>query len=67
TERLISSPSMSSNGSSSTLRPPFFSQLSGQTFYNNEYGQLSEEGVCDFFSSSDQAVYEGACLATSNL
>ncbi|KAI2644327.1 Vascular endothelial growth factor receptor 3 [Labeo rohita] len=67
TERLISSPSMSSSGSSSTLRPPFFSQLSGQTFYNNEYGQLSEEGVSDFFSSSDQAVYEGACPATSNL
>ncbi|XP_056124917.1 vascular endothelial growth factor receptor 3 isoform X1 [Rhinichthys klamathensis goyatoka] len=56
TERLISSPSVSSP------RPPFFSQLSGQTFYNNEYGQLSEEGVCDFFSSSDQV-----CPATSNL
>uniref|UniRef100_A0A8C1TAY7 Vascular endothelial growth factor receptor 3 n=1 Tax=Cyprinus carpio TaxID=7962 RepID=A0A8C1TAY7_CYPCA len=67
TERLISSPSMSSDGSSNTLRPTFFSQLSGQTFYNNEYGQLSEEGVSDFFSSSEQAVYEGACLATSNL
>uniref|UniRef100_A0A673FK06 Vascular endothelial growth factor receptor 3 n=1 Tax=Sinocyclocheilus rhinocerous TaxID=307959 RepID=A0A673FK06_9TELE len=52
---------------SSTLRPPFFSQLSGQTFYNNEYGQLSEEGVSDFFSSSDQAIYQGACPATSNL
>ncbi|XP_016121923.1 vascular endothelial growth factor receptor 3-like [Sinocyclocheilus grahami] len=62
TERL-SSPSMSS----STLRPPFFSQLSGQTFYNNEYGQLSEEGVSDFFSSSDQAIYQGACPATANL
>ncbi|KAI7801265.1 vascular endothelial growth factor receptor 3 isoform X1 [Triplophysa rosa] len=66
TERLISSPSVSSSGSISTLRPAFFSQLSGQTFYNNEYGQLSEEGVCDFFSS-DQAVYDGAFLATSNL
>uniref|UniRef100_A0A673JLE2 Vascular endothelial growth factor receptor 3 n=1 Tax=Sinocyclocheilus rhinocerous TaxID=307959 RepID=A0A673JLE2_9TELE len=65
TERLISSPSTSSSGS--TLRPPFFSQLSGQTFYNNEYGQLSEEGVSDFFSSSDQAKYQGACPATSNL
>uniref|UniRef100_A0A671SHG8 Vascular endothelial growth factor receptor 3 n=1 Tax=Sinocyclocheilus anshuiensis TaxID=1608454 RepID=A0A671SHG8_9TELE len=64
TEHLISSPSMSS---SSTLRPPFFSQLSGQTFYNNEYGQLSEEGVSDFFSLSDQAIYQGACPATSNL
>uniref|UniRef100_A0A672JWG4 Vascular endothelial growth factor receptor 3 n=1 Tax=Sinocyclocheilus grahami TaxID=75366 RepID=A0A672JWG4_SINGR len=61
------SPSMSSNGSSSTLRPPFFSQISGQTFYNNEYGQLSEEGVSDFFSLSDQAIYQGACPATSNL
>uniref|UniRef100_A0A8C1N078 Vascular endothelial growth factor receptor 3 n=1 Tax=Cyprinus carpio TaxID=7962 RepID=A0A8C1N078_CYPCA len=56
------------SGSGSTLHPPFFSQLSGQTFYNNEYGQLSEEeGVSDFFSSSDQAIYQGACLATSNL
>ncbi|XP_026135305.1 vascular endothelial growth factor receptor 3-like isoform X4 [Carassius auratus] len=65
TEHLMSSPVMSSG---STLRPPFFSQLSGQTFYNNEYGQLlEEEGVSDFFSSSDQAVYEGACPATSNL
>uniref|UniRef100_A0A672JW67 Vascular endothelial growth factor receptor 3 n=1 Tax=Sinocyclocheilus grahami TaxID=75366 RepID=A0A672JW67_SINGR len=52
---------------SSTLRPPFFSQISGQTFYNNEYGQLSEEGVSDFFSLSDQAIYQGACPATSNL
>ncbi|KTG00662.1 hypothetical protein cypCar_00015956 [Cyprinus carpio] len=68
TERLISSSSMSSSGSGSTLHPPFFSQLSGQTFYNNEYGQLSEEeGVSDFFSSSDQAIYQSACLATSNL
>uniref|UniRef100_A0A8C2J5J4 Vascular endothelial growth factor receptor 3 n=1 Tax=Cyprinus carpio TaxID=7962 RepID=A0A8C2J5J4_CYPCA len=68
TERLISSSSMSGSGSGSTLHPPFFSQLSGQTFYNNEYGQLSEEeGVSDFFSSSDQAIYQGACLATSNL
>ncbi|KAK9962883.1 hypothetical protein ABG768_006122 [Culter alburnus] len=63
TERLISSPSVSSSGSISTSRPPFFSQLSGQTFYNNEYGQLSEEGVSDFFSSSS----DQACLATSNL
>ncbi|XP_051505452.1 vascular endothelial growth factor receptor 3-like isoform X3 [Myxocyprinus asiaticus] len=65
TEQLISSPSVSSTGIASTLRPRFFSQLSGQTFYNNEYGQLSEEGVSDFFSSSDQAVYDGP--ATSNL
>ncbi|XP_072294039.1 vascular endothelial growth factor receptor 3 isoform X2 [Eucyclogobius newberryi] len=43
-------------------RPNFFSQLSGQTFYNNEYGHLSEEGFCDFFSSPD-----ALCLATSNV
>ncbi|XP_051514996.1 vascular endothelial growth factor receptor 3 isoform X3 [Myxocyprinus asiaticus] len=67
TERLISSTSVSSTGSTSTLRPPFFSQLSGQTFYNKEYGQLSEEGVSDFFSSSDQAGCDRACPATSNL
>uniref|UniRef100_A0A8C6TEL3 Vascular endothelial growth factor receptor 3 n=1 Tax=Neogobius melanostomus TaxID=47308 RepID=A0A8C6TEL3_9GOBI len=38
-------------------RPNFFSQLSGQTFYNNEYGHLSEEGFCDFFSSPDAYNY----------
>ncbi|KAK2849329.1 hypothetical protein Q5P01_009163 [Channa striata] len=43
-------------------RPTFFSQLSGQTFYNNEYGHLSEEGFCDFFSSPD-----APCLASSNV
>lgn len=43
-------------------RPNFFSQLSGQTFYNNEYGHLSEEGFCDFFSSPDTP-----CLASSNV
>ncbi|XP_058505209.1 vascular endothelial growth factor receptor 3 isoform X1 [Solea solea] len=42
-------------------RPTFFSQLSGQTFYNNEYGHLSE-GFCDFFSSPDTP-----CLASSNV
>ncbi|XP_030650144.1 vascular endothelial growth factor receptor 3 isoform X2 [Chanos chanos] len=62
TERLITSPSQSSRH-----RPAFLSQLSGQTFYNNEYGQLSEEGVCHFFASPDEAVSEGACPATSNL
>uniref|UniRef100_A0A672IUW6 Vascular endothelial growth factor receptor 3 n=1 Tax=Salarias fasciatus TaxID=181472 RepID=A0A672IUW6_SALFA len=36
---------------SSRHRPNFFSQLSGQTFYNNEYGHLSEDGFCDFYSS----------------
>uniref|UniRef100_A0A8C7GDG5 Vascular endothelial growth factor receptor 3 n=1 Tax=Oncorhynchus kisutch TaxID=8019 RepID=A0A8C7GDG5_ONCKI len=49
---------------SSRHRPAFLSQLSGQTFYNNEYGQLSEEGrVLDFFSSPDDT----RCLASSNL
>uniref|UniRef100_A0AAZ3PMF4 Vascular endothelial growth factor receptor 3 n=1 Tax=Oncorhynchus tshawytscha TaxID=74940 RepID=A0AAZ3PMF4_ONCTS len=55
-----------SSGSSlsSRRRPAFLSQLSGQTFYNNEYGQLSEEGrVLDFFSSPDDT----RCLASSNL
>ncbi|XP_034545105.1 vascular endothelial growth factor receptor 3 isoform X2 [Notolabrus celidotus] len=47
---------------SSRHRPHFFSQLSGQTFYNNEYGHLSEEGFCDFFSSPD-----APCLASSNV
>ncbi|XP_007240771.3 vascular endothelial growth factor receptor 3 isoform X1 [Astyanax mexicanus] len=42
TERLISSSS----------RPLFFTQLSGQTFYNNEYGQLSED-LSDFLSTPD--------------
>ncbi|CAB1324871.1 unnamed protein product, partial [Coregonus sp. 'balchen'] len=54
-----------SSGSSVVSRhqPAFLSQLSGQTFYNNEYGQLSEEGrVLDFFSSPDDA----RCLASSN-
>ncbi|XP_016895031.1 vascular endothelial growth factor receptor 3 [Cynoglossus semilaevis] len=44
--------------------PNFFSQLSGQTFYNNEYGHLSEEGFCDFFSSTDASP---PCLASSNV
>ncbi|KAG9339321.1 hypothetical protein JZ751_023877, partial [Albula glossodonta] len=39
---------MVSGGQGSRHRPPFLSQLSGQTFYNNEYGQLSEEGLCHF-------------------
>ncbi|XP_072252076.1 vascular endothelial growth factor receptor 3 [Leuresthes tenuis] len=47
---------------SSRHRPNFFSQLSGQTFYNNEYGHLSEEGFCDFYSSPDTP-----CLASSNV
>uniref|UniRef100_A0A8L0DRX7 Vascular endothelial growth factor receptor 3 n=1 Tax=Oncorhynchus mykiss TaxID=8022 RepID=A0A8L0DRX7_ONCMY len=60
TERLVSSGS----SVSSRHRPAFLSQLSGQTFYNNEYGQLSEEGrVLDFFSSPDDT----RCLASSNL
>ncbi|XP_045573767.1 vascular endothelial growth factor receptor 3 isoform X1 [Salmo salar] len=63
TERLVL---VESSGSSvsSRHRPAFLSQLSGQTFYNNEYGQLSEEGrVLDFFSSPDDT----RCLASSNL
>uniref|UniRef100_A0A671VGK2 Vascular endothelial growth factor receptor 3 n=1 Tax=Sparus aurata TaxID=8175 RepID=A0A671VGK2_SPAAU len=52
----------SSGACSSRHRPNFFSQLSGQTFYNNEYGHLSEEGFCDFFSSPD-----APCLASSNV
>nr|XP_046180678.1 vascular endothelial growth factor receptor 3-like isoform X1 [Oncorhynchus gorbuscha] len=63
TERLVV---VESSGSSvsSRHRPAFLSQLSGQTFYNNEYGQLSEEGrVLDFFSSPDDT----CCLASSNL
>ncbi|XP_056138571.1 vascular endothelial growth factor receptor 3 [Lampris incognitus] len=51
----------SSSTGSSRHRPAFFSQLSGQTFYNNEYGQLSEDGMCDFFSSPD-----ATCLASSS-
>ncbi|XP_062332507.1 vascular endothelial growth factor receptor 3 isoform X1 [Osmerus eperlanus] len=50
-------------GGASRQRPAFLSQLSGQTFYNNEYGQLSEEGgVANFFSSPD-----ATCPASSNL
>ncbi|KAG7241880.1 hypothetical protein INR49_024850 [Caranx melampygus] len=52
----------SSGTSSSRHHPSFFSQLSGQTFYNNEYGHLSEEGFCDFFSSPD-----ASCLASPNV
>ncbi|XP_074504407.1 vascular endothelial growth factor receptor 3 [Sebastes fasciatus] len=52
----------SSGAGSSRHRPNFFSQLSGQTFYNNEYGHLSEDGFCDFFSSPDTP-----CLASSNV
>nr|XP_033489350.1 vascular endothelial growth factor receptor 3 isoform X2 [Epinephelus lanceolatus] len=54
--------SRSSGVGTSMHRPNFFSQLSGQTFYNNEYGHLSEEGFCDFFSSPD-----APCLASSNV
>ncbi|XP_044060950.1 vascular endothelial growth factor receptor 3 [Siniperca chuatsi] len=56
------SPGRSSGAGSSRHRPSFFSQLSGQTFYNNEYGHLSEEGFCDFFSSPNVP-----CLASSNV
>uniref|UniRef100_A0A3Q3GWZ9 Vascular endothelial growth factor receptor 3 n=1 Tax=Labrus bergylta TaxID=56723 RepID=A0A3Q3GWZ9_9LABR len=59
---LTASQAHSSDVISSRHRPHFFSQLSGQTFYNNEYGHLSEEGFCDFFSSPD-----APCLASSNV
>ncbi|XP_061642648.1 vascular endothelial growth factor receptor 3 isoform X3 [Phyllopteryx taeniolatus] len=51
-------------GSTSSTRPHFLNQLSGQTFYNNEYGHLSEEGFCssDFFSSTN-----APCFASSNM
>ncbi|KAL2077803.1 hypothetical protein ACEWY4_027307 [Coilia grayii] len=64
TERLIGS--LAQGG---RPRPPFLSQLSGQTFYNNEYGQLSEEGVgLDFFSGPDDLLADGTCCpASSNL
>uniref|UniRef100_A0A8C9W5X7 Vascular endothelial growth factor receptor 3 n=1 Tax=Scleropages formosus TaxID=113540 RepID=A0A8C9W5X7_SCLFO len=51
----------------STLRAPFLSQLSGQTFYNNEYGQLYEDILCDFFSAPDTGDMCGACPASSDL
>ncbi|XP_014887383.1 vascular endothelial growth factor receptor 3 [Poecilia latipinna] len=54
--------SLGPNSGSSGLRPNFFSQLTGQTFYNNEYGHLSEEGFCDFYSSPGTA-----SLASSNV
>uniref|UniRef100_A0A6Q2YYS3 Vascular endothelial growth factor receptor 3 n=1 Tax=Esox lucius TaxID=8010 RepID=A0A6Q2YYS3_ESOLU len=53
----------SSGGSTSRERPVFLSQLSGQTFYNNEYGQLSEGGGVLDFSSSDDAPH--SCLASN--
>lgn len=52
----------SGGAGSSRHRANFFSQLSGQNFYNNEYGHLSEEGFCDFFSTPD-----ASCLASSNV
>ncbi|XP_026796479.1 vascular endothelial growth factor receptor 3 isoform X3 [Pangasianodon hypophthalmus] len=66
TERLIDG--LSENSTSiSRHRPAFFSQLSGQTFYNNEYGQLAEEGMSEFFLKPELAMSEGSCPATSNL
>ncbi|XP_041846373.1 vascular endothelial growth factor receptor 3 [Melanotaenia boesemani] len=65
TEPLMASHSSSgqSGGTGNSMhRPNFFSQLSGQTFYNNEYGHLSEEGFCDFYSPPDTP-----CLASSNV
>uniref|UniRef100_A0A8C5EVF7 Vascular endothelial growth factor receptor 3 n=1 Tax=Gouania willdenowi TaxID=441366 RepID=A0A8C5EVF7_GOUWI len=51
TEPLMAS--HNSLGQSSTSHRPsnIFTKLSGQTFYNNEYGHLSEEGFCDFCSA----------------
>uniref|UniRef100_A0A3Q1G3D4 Vascular endothelial growth factor receptor 3 n=1 Tax=Acanthochromis polyacanthus TaxID=80966 RepID=A0A3Q1G3D4_9TELE len=63
TEPLTASHSSPGQSSSSyRQRPNFFSQLSGQTFYNNEYGHLSEEGFCDFYSTPD-----APCLPSSNV
>uniref|UniRef100_A0A8D3CKP7 Vascular endothelial growth factor receptor 3 n=1 Tax=Scophthalmus maximus TaxID=52904 RepID=A0A8D3CKP7_SCOMX len=62
TEPLTASHGSLGRSNSIRHRPNFFSQLSGQTFYNNEYGHLSEEGFCDFFSSPD-----APCLASSNV
>ncbi|XP_076878856.1 vascular endothelial growth factor receptor 3 isoform X2 [Brachyhypopomus gauderio] len=59
TERLLSSPA--------GRRAPFYSQISGQTFYNNEYGQLAEEEVNDVFSIVEMPMTDESCLATSNL
>ncbi|KAF7707139.1 vascular endothelial growth factor receptor 3 isoform X2 [Silurus meridionalis] len=66
TEHLIDGSSENST-SISIHRPIFFSQLSGQTFYNNEYGQLAEEGMSEFFSMPELAMSEASCPATSNL
>ncbi|XP_061691509.1 vascular endothelial growth factor receptor 3 [Syngnathoides biaculeatus] len=51
-------------GSTSSTHASFLKQLSGQTFYNNEYGHLSEEGFCssDFFSSTN-----ASCFISSNM
>nr|XP_019934993.1 PREDICTED: vascular endothelial growth factor receptor 3 [Paralichthys olivaceus] len=62
TEPLTASHCSLGRSSDARHRPAFFSQLSGQTFYNNEYGHLSEEGFCDFFSSPD-----APRLASSNV
>ncbi|KAM9470494.1 vascular endothelial growth factor receptor 3 [Clarias gariepinus] len=66
TEHLIDGSSENSI-SMSRHRPTFFTQLSGQTFYNNEYGQLGEEGMSEFFSMPELAISEESCPATSNL
>ncbi|XP_062249513.1 vascular endothelial growth factor receptor 3 [Platichthys flesus] len=62
TEPLTASHGSLGRSSGTRHRPKFFSQLSGQTFYNNEYGHLSEDGFCDFFSSPDAPP-----LASSNV
>lgn len=63
TEPLMAShASLDGNRGAFRHRPNFFSQLSGQTFYNNEYGHLSEDGFCDFFASP-----QAPCSASSNV
>ncbi|XP_015205375.2 vascular endothelial growth factor receptor 3 isoform X1 [Lepisosteus oculatus] len=54
------------SGLSNRDQPPFRSQLSGQTFYNNEYGQLSEEAMGDFFSVPSDVDSEGGGMASSS-
>lgn len=53
----------------SRYRPPFQSQQSGQTFYNNEYGQLSQGMLRDFFSTAagGGGDSEPGCIAASSL
>ncbi|XP_028669590.1 vascular endothelial growth factor receptor 3 [Erpetoichthys calabaricus] len=47
-------------------QPPYLCQLSGQTFYNNEYGQLCEDGLGDFFTVPGAGDSDTACLSASS-